>query len=70
LRDRVVAEPRPDVEILTFNERGPLLAVRPHVHTDHYRQVYFDANRTIRETFGAAGHPAAEPRHFVRQRGA
>lgn len=64
----VVPEPKPDVEILSFNERGPVLAVRPYVHTDHYWQVYFDTNRTIRETFGAAGYPAAESHHFVRQR--
>ena len=66
----VVPEPKPDVEILSFNERGPVLAVRPYVHTDHYWQVYFDTNRTIRETFGAAGYPAAESHHFVRQRAA
>ena len=66
----VIAKPAPDVEILTFNERGPVLAVRPYVHTDHYWQVYFDTNRTIRETFGAAGYPAAEAHHFVRQRAA
>jgi small conductance mechanosensitive channel len=64
----VVAEPKPDVEILTFNERGPVLAVRPYVHTDHYWQVYFDTNRTIRETFGAAGYPAAEAHLHVRTR--
>ena len=64
----VVAEPKPDVEILTFNERGPVLAVRPYVHTDHYWQVYFDTNKTIRETFGAAGYPAAEAHLFVRQK--
>ena len=56
----VVPEPRPDVEILTFNERGPVLAVRPYCHTANYWQVYFDTNRTIRETFGAAGYPAAQ----------
>ena len=66
----VVPDPAPDVEILTFNERGPVLAVRPFVHTDHYWQVYFDTNRTIRETFGAAGYPAAEAHHFVRQKAA
>ena len=31
----VVKAPAPDVEIITFNERGPVLAVRPYVHTDH-----------------------------------
>jgi small conductance mechanosensitive channel len=56
----VLADPAPDVEILTFNERGPVLAVRPFVHTDHYWQVYFDTNRTIRATFGAAGYPVPE----------
>ena len=66
----VVPDPKPDVEILTFTERGPVLAVRPYVHTDHYWQVYFDTNRTIRETFGAAGYPAPEAHHFVRQRAA
>jgi small conductance mechanosensitive channel len=66
----VVAEPKPDVEILTFNERGPVLAVRPYVHTDHYWQVYFDTNRTVRETFGAAGYPAAEAHLHVRTRAA
>jgi small conductance mechanosensitive channel len=64
----VVAEPAPDIEILTFNERGPVLAVRPYCNTAHYWQVYFDGNRTIRETFGAAGYPAAEAHHFLRQK--
>jgi len=53
----VVADPGPEVEILDFNERGTLLAVRPYCHTDHYWQVYFDTNRLIAETFGAAGYP-------------
>jgi small conductance mechanosensitive channel len=66
----VVETPSPDVEILSFNERGPVLAVRPYVHTDHYWQVYFDTNRTIRETFGAAGYPAAEAHLHLRHRAA
>ena len=63
----VVAEPKPDVEILTFNERGPVLAVRPYCNTAHYWQVYFDTNAAIRATFGAAGYPAAEAHVHVRQ---
>jgi len=63
----VVAEPKPDVEIITFNERGPVLAVRPYCHTANYWQVYFDTNRAIRETFGAAGYPAAEAHLHVRR---
>jgi small conductance mechanosensitive channel len=66
----VVPEPKPDVEILTFNERGPVLAVRPYVHTDHYWQVYFDTNRTIRDTFGGAGYPVPESHVHMRQRAA
>ena len=46
-----------DIEILTFNERGTVLAVRPYTHTDHYWQVYFDANKIIAETF--ATYPMA-----------
>ena len=61
--------PPPDVEIIDFNTRGPVLAVRAYAHTDHYWQVYFDTNRTIRETFGAAGYPAAETHHYVRRVG-
>jgi len=66
----VVAEPKPDVAILTFNERGPVLAVRPFVHTDHYWQVYFDTNKVIRDTFGSAGYPVPEAHLHVRQKAA
>jgi small conductance mechanosensitive channel len=66
----VATEPTPTVEILTFTERGPVLAVRPFCNTAHYWQVYFDTNRVIRETFGAAGYPAAEAHLFVRQKAA
>ena len=65
----VVPDPKPDVEILTFTERGPVLAVRPYCNTAHYWQVYFDTNRTIRETFGAAGYPAAEAHYHLRRAG-
>lgn len=48
-----------DVEILEFNEFGPKLAVRPYCHTDHYWQVYFDTNKAIADSLGAAGFPVA-----------
>ena len=67
---KVATNPAPDVEILSFNERGPVLAVRPYVHTDHYWQVYFDTNKAIRATFGAAGYPAAEAHLHVRHKAA
>src|SRR5687767_8165207 len=60
----ITAEPAPDVEVLEFNFNGPVLAVRPYCHTDHYWQVYFDTNKIIRETFGTAGYPVPE-QHFV-----
>lgn len=60
----VKTDPPPDVEVLEFNFNGPVLAVRPYCHTDHYWQVYFDTNKVIRETCGAAGYPVPE-QHFV-----
>src|SRR5690348_4310639 len=62
----IARDPAPDVEIVDFNERGPVLAVRPYTHTDHYWQVYFDTNRVISDTFGAAGYPV--PEAYVRMR--
>lgn len=59
----VIADPAPSVEILTFNLSGPVLAVRPFCHNDHYWQVYFATNATIKEAFGAAGFPVPE-QHF------
>ena len=53
----VLAEPAPDVDVLQFTPSGPLLCVRPYCANAHYWQVYFDTNRLIRETFGAAGYP-------------
>jgi small conductance mechanosensitive channel len=53
----VAKTPAPVVEIVDFNSRGPVLAVRPYTHNDNYWQVYFDTNRAISETFGEAGYP-------------
>ena len=47
------------VEILEFNEFGPKLAVRPFCNNQDYWQVYFDTNKTIADTLGAAGFPVA-----------
>lgn len=62
----VNSTPQPDVEILEFNLAGPVLAVRPYCHNDHYWQVYFDTNRAIREVFGIAGFPIPEQHVVVR----
>ncbi len=47
------------VEIIEFNEFGPKLAVRPYCANAHYWQVYFDTNKAIADTLGAAGFPVA-----------
>lgn len=60
----VLAQPAPDIDILSFNERGPVLAVRPYCSNAHYWQVYFDTNKTIRDTFAGAAYPVAQA-HFV-----
>jgi small conductance mechanosensitive channel len=56
----VTTAPPPDVEILNFTPEGPLLAVRPYTHTDHYWQVWFDTNRAIVDVFTAAGYPVPQ----------
>ncbi len=61
----VLANPAVDVEILEFTLVGPVLAVRPYCHNDHYWQVYFDANRVIRDSFGQAGYASPMPAHMV-----
>jgi small conductance mechanosensitive channel len=61
----VLATPAVDVEILTFNLVGPILAVRPYCHNDHYWQVYFDTNRILREALADVGFPAPMPAQTV-----
>ncbi|HEY8332032.1 MAG TPA: mechanosensitive ion channel family protein [Pseudomonas sp.] len=63
--DNVLAEPAVEVEILDFNLVGPVLAVRPFCHNDHYWQVYFDTNRVIKDALGEAGFPAPMPAQMV-----
>ena len=62
----VMAEPAPDVEIMTFNLSGPVLALRPYCSNEHYWQVYFETNRLIRDTFVHAGFPVPEQHYAVR----
>jgi small conductance mechanosensitive channel len=61
----VLATPAPDVDVMQFTPAGPLLCVRPYCSNEHYWQVYFDANRLIRETFAEAGYPAPVPGYSV-----
>ena len=53
----VVKAPAPDITILSFTPFGPVLAVRPYCHNEHYWQVYFDGNLAIREVLGDAAFP-------------
>jgi len=62
----VLADPAPDVEILTFTLAGPVLAVRPYCNNQHYWQVYFDTNKLIRDVFSGAGFPVPEQHYSVR----
>ncbi|QWV92911.1 mechanosensitive ion channel family protein [Geomonas oryzisoli] len=57
----VLPDPQVQVDILEFTALGPVLAVRPYCHNDHYWQVYFDGNKVIRESLAAAGFPAPMP---------
>jgi small conductance mechanosensitive channel len=62
----VTAEPAPDVSILDINLLGPVIAVRPYTHTDHYWQVYFDTNDAILRVAREAGWPAPTPAQITR----
>jgi len=64
----VLRSPAPEVDVLQFSPAGPVLCVRPFCAQQHYGQVLFDTNRTILETFGAAGFPAPMPEFAVRTR--
>lgn len=61
----VLPEPKVDVDILDFTGLGPVLAVRPYCHNDHYWQVYFDTNKVLREALAEAGFPAPMPTQSV-----
>ena len=61
----VLKEPAVDVEIIEFNLVGPVLAVRPYCHTDHYWQGYFDSNKMIKDALGEGGFPAPMPAQTV-----
>ncbi len=47
----------PEVNLLDMKLEGPVIAVRPYTHTDHYWQVYFDTNEAIVRVCKEAGWP-------------
>ena len=62
----VAAQPAPELSVLDMNLVGPVIAVRPHCHTDHYWQVYFDTNAAILRVAKEAGWPAPAPTQINR----
>jgi small conductance mechanosensitive channel len=62
----VQAQPAPDVSLLDINLLGPVIAVRPYCHTDHYWQVYFDTNEAIMRVCKEACWPAPTPASITR----
>jgi len=66
----VIKDPAVSLEVLEFTLAGPVLAVRPFCHNDHYWDVYFATNRAIVEEFTTAGYPVPAENRVVRQPGA
>ena len=56
----------PEVNVVDLNLVGPVVAVRPYTHNDHYWQVYFDTNEAIVRVFKEAGWPAPTPTQINR----
>ena len=50
-----------EVNLLDMNLNGPVIAVRPYAHNDHYWQVFFDTNEAIVRVCKEAGWPAPTP---------
>ncbi len=63
----VAETPAPEVNLLDMTLVGPVIAVRPYTHNDHYWQVYFDTNEAIARVGREAGWPAPTPVQIVRQ---
>ncbi len=53
----VLAEPAPEVKLLSFDENGCKLAIRPFVKQDDYWPVYFDSVSALRGLVDAMGGP-------------
>jgi len=52
--------------VLDINLVGPVIAVRPYCHNDHYWQVYFDTNEAILRVCKEAGWPAPTPTQIMK----
>ncbi len=56
----------PEVHVLDINLVGPVIAVRPYTHTDHYWQVYFDTNAMMLRVAKESGWAAPTPTQINR----
>jgi small conductance mechanosensitive channel len=56
----------PEINLIDLNLVGPVIAVRPYTHNDHYWQVYFETNETIVRVCKEAGWPAPTPTQITR----
>jgi small conductance mechanosensitive channel len=63
----VATQPGPEVSLLDMNLVGPVIAVRPYTHNDHYWQVHSDTNEAIIRVAREAGWPAPTPSQIVKQ---
>ena len=61
----VLSDPLPDLTLIDFNLAGPVIAVRPYCHNDHYWQVSFDTNEAIREALSSNGFEVPATHHAV-----
>ena len=52
---KVLSEPAPMVGIEAFDSHNILLCVRPYANTEDYWDVFFEANRRIKQALGAHG---------------
>jgi small conductance mechanosensitive channel len=62
----VATDPAPEVNLLDMNLVGPVIAVRPYTHTQHYWQVYFATNEAIVRVCREAGWPAPTPTQILK----
>jgi small conductance mechanosensitive channel len=62
----VAQNPAPEVTLLDMSASGPVLAIRPYAHNDHYWQVFFDTNEMMVRVAQEAGWPAPMPAQVTR----
>jgi small conductance mechanosensitive channel len=62
-------DPAVSVELLEFTAAGPVLAVRPFCHNDHYWDVYFGTNTAIQDVCSEAGYPVPEQHYRLNRVG-